>query len=204
MATELMQFAKIESNGKVLLTAKSGTPAIDGYDFFTAGGLPYHAHPIATPDLWKMVEGAIAASQTIVTPYINAVDEAALSAQKRSAINAAAQGAVSTITDQYPQFEINTFDAQEREARAWLLDNNTITPTLSIIALGRGIALTDLVGRVIVKADLFRPLVAAIIAQRQALEDQLDAIDLEAADAVAQIAAIDETQLLAAAQQLLQ
>ena len=115
---------------------------------------------------------------------------AQLALQKIAAINRTAEQSVSTITDQYPQFEIDTFDAQEREARAWLLNNATATPTLSIIAQGRGITLADLVGRVITKADQFRPFVASIIAQRQALEDQLNAVDLAGVNAASQIAAV--------------
>lgn len=131
-----------------------------------------------------------------VTPVITTVSTVQLHKRKLAAINLTAEKAVAAITDKYPPFEINTFDAQEREARAWLLDNNMATPTLSIIALGRGIAMADLVSRVIEKADLFRPFVASVIARRQALEDQLDAIDLTAVDAAARIAALDETQLL--------
>ena len=128
---------------------------------------------------------------------------AALKASKLRAVNKAAEAAVSTITDSYPQFEIDTFDAQEHEARAWLLNNATVTPTLSIIAAGRGITIADLTARVIAKADLFRPFVASIIAKRQALEDQLSAINLAGGTAAAQIAAIDETEITTLAAQLL-
>jgi hypothetical protein len=121
---------------------------------------------------------------------------AELAETKRTAINAYAQRAASAITDKYPPFEITTFEAQEREARAWLADQSADTPNLSLIAMRRGIELTDLANRVIQKADLFRPFTADLMGRRQALEDQLDAIDLESTDAVHLIAAIDETQLL--------
>src|SRR6185312_13253029 len=92
-----------------------------------------------------------------------------------SAINAAAAGAVQIVSSAYPQFEIDTWDAQESEARAWLADNEASTPTLAPIAAARGITLADLASRVVAKAEMFRPLVAHWIGVRQALEDQLDA-----------------------------
>lgn len=92
-----------------------------------------------------------------------------------AAINHAAQQAGDAVSASYPQFEIDSWQDQEREARAWLLDSNALTPTLSGIASARGLTMVDLCQRVIVKADAFRPYIAAIIGQRQALEDALDA-----------------------------
>ena len=75
----------------------------------------------------------------------------------------------------YPDREISTFDKQESEARDWTADNTAPTPLLSALAQARGIPLSDLVGRVLAKADAFAVASGSIIGQRQALEDRLDA-----------------------------
>ena len=61
------------------------------------------------------------------------------------------------LTGTYPDREIRTFDKQESEARAY------------------GIPLSELVERVLAKADAFAVASGSIIGQRQTLEDRLDA-----------------------------
>lgn len=94
---------------------------------------------------------------------------------KLSEINAACQIALESLTPTYPERELTTFDKQESEARAYLADTTASTPLLSALAAARGIELADLVQRVIAKADAFAAASGAIIGQRQALEDRLDA-----------------------------
>ena len=89
-------------------------------------------------------------------------------------INAAADAAISTMTATYPAGEVNTFDKQEAEARAYLADATAPTPLLSALSTARGLELAELVRRVIVKADAFAVASGTIIGQRQALEDRLD------------------------------
>ncbi|NPT59118.1 tail fiber assembly protein [Paraburkholderia elongata] len=50
------------------VTAKSATPATDGYDG-TFGGFPYNIHPVATPDVYAALLAAIADNDVTVTPY---------------------------------------------------------------------------------------------------------------------------------------
>ena len=96
-------------------------------------------------------------------------------AAKLAEINAACQRALEALTPTYPERELTTFDKQESEARAYLADATAPMPFLSALAAVRGIELADLVQRVIAKADAFAASSGAIIGQRQALEDRLDA-----------------------------
>ena len=81
---------------------------------------------------------------------------------------------------QYPDFEIQTWQDQEREAvtyQAWLNAGSTgtapLTPVLSAIVTARGIELHDLVTRVIANATAWRQLAPALAGHRQALADQV-------------------------------
>lgn len=93
---------------------------------------------------------------------------------------------------QYPDFEIQTWQDQEREAityQAWIDNGSTgnapLTPVLSAIVTARGIALADLVTRVIANATAWRQLAPALAGQRQALADQvMGAATVEQVDAI--------------------
>lgn len=94
---------------------------------------------------------------------------------KLSEINTVTDVTIAVLTETYPDREIATFDKQESEARAYVADPMSSTPFLSALAVARGIPLSDLVRRVITKADDFAVASGSIIGQRQALEDRLDA-----------------------------
>ncbi|SDG22433.1 hypothetical protein SAMN05216571_106166, partial [Onishia taeanensis] len=98
-----------------------------------------------------------------------------LAKQKLSEINAAANKALADIRRDYPQFEIDTWGDQEREARAWAADNSVETPTLSGIAAERGVTVAELAPKVITKANIYRPMATAVIGKRQRLEDVIKA-----------------------------
>lgn len=93
---------------------------------------------------------------------------------------------------QYPDFEIQTWQDQEREAityQAWVNAGSTgnapLTPVLSAIVTARGIELADLVTRVIANATAWRQLAPALAGQRQALADQvMNATTVEQVDAI--------------------
>jgi len=81
---------------------------------------------------------------------------------------------------QYPDFEIQTWQDQEREALAyhdWLLTGSTgpapLTPTLIRIINERGIDLHDLVTRVINNAASWRQIAPQLAGQRQAMADEI-------------------------------
>jgi hypothetical protein len=76
---------------------------------------------------------------------------------------------------QYPESEKRTFDRQESEARAYVADNSTVTPVLSVIASARGLTVSEVANKVITKADYLLAQVSGIIATRQTKEDQAEA-----------------------------
>ena len=109
------------------------------------------------------------------TPEEEAERLAEAKSTKLSEINTVTDATIAVLTETYPDREIATFDKQESEARAYVADPMSSTPFLSALAVARGIPLSDLVRRVIAKADAFAVASGSIIGQRQALEDRLDA-----------------------------
>ena len=109
------------------------------------------------------------------TPEEEAERLADAKSTKLSEINTVTDATIAVLTETYPDREIATFDKQESEARAYVADPMSSTPFLSALAVARGIPLSDLVRRVITKADDFAVASGSIIGQRQALEDRLDA-----------------------------
>lgn len=147
----------------------------------TKNGMPYHVYPCAAEFAgeWDAVFAYAEAHPECVTeeepyePPVPTLEE--MKAAKLSEINAAADRAIATLTATYPDREISTFDKQESEARAYAADPTAATLLLSALAQARGISLSELVKRVLAKADVFAVASGSIIGQRQALEDRLDA-----------------------------
>ena len=94
------------------------------------------------------------------------------------------------VREEYPTDEVISWSKQEAEARAYLADNSAPTPLLSAIAENRSIPLALLAEKVTEKADVYAIFTGQIFGIRQALEDRLRAIDLDAPDAIDQINAI--------------
>lgn len=153
--------------------------ADDSY-VITKNGMPYHVYPYASEfaEEWDAVFAYAEAHPECVTeeqPYVAPVPTLEQTkAAKLSEINKAADAAIATLTATYPDREISTFDKQESEARAYAADATASTPLLSALAQARGIELSELVQRVIAKADILAMASGSIIGQRQALEDRLD------------------------------
>lgn len=97
-----------------------------------------------------------------------------LKAIKLNEINSAYQQAIATLTPTYPNDERLTFDKQEQEARAWLADNAASTPFIDALSAGRQMDKTELVNRIIAKADAFAIASGLLTGQRQRYEDMLD------------------------------
>lgn len=95
-----------------------------------------------------------------------------------------------SVREEYPTDEVLSWSKQELEARAYLADDSAPTPLLSAIAENRNIPLDLLAQKVVEKADVYAGFTGQIFGIRQALEDRLLAIDLDASDAVEQINAI--------------
>lgn len=75
----------------------------------------------------------------------------------------------------YPNFERQTFERQKQEAKTWEIDNLAPTPYIDILANNRQIDRTELIGRILSKAEQFEVLAFAIVGQRQRYEDLIEA-----------------------------
>jgi hypothetical protein len=122
---------------------------------------------VNNPGLRKVDSGA--KKIIVFTPPPPVLDD--VKASKFAEINAAADAALASVTSAYPDSERTSWDKQETEARAWLLDGSTATPLLDGIIAGRGMDKATLVGKVIAKADAFAMLAGGVFGQRQAFED---------------------------------
>ena len=96
-------------------------------------------------------------------------------AAKLAEINGVCDGILKAAIKTYPDTEVMTFDQQVSEARACVADPTSETPLLASLASARGIGLAELAGRVLAKHQAYSALSGAVIGQRQALEDQLEA-----------------------------
>lgn len=85
-----------------------------------------------------------------------------------------AEKSLSAIYNQYPGFERQTWADQESEARNWVNDNAVATPTVSALALQRGVDKEILMAKIIANADAWRQLAATYAGERQRLEDLID------------------------------
>ena len=112
-------------------------------------------------------------------------------AAKIDEINVAAGRALAVLTASYPAGEVSSWGQQIAEAEALVLDPSAPAPLLLAIAEARGIAVADLAARVRAKWSAYAAASGEIIGRRQALEDAIDAVDLAAPDAAAQLAAIE-------------
>lgn len=109
---------------------------------------------------------------------IEAASQPELSEQKKirlELVNSAYENAVSSLVSTYPITELLTFDKQEQEARAWQADNTVSTPLIDALAQGRDMDKSELVSRIIAKADVFAVATGYLTGQRQKYEDQIDA-----------------------------
>lgn len=94
-----------------------------------------------------------------------------LTARKRAEIDAASVAALAQVRSEYPDYEQLSWERQEREAR----DGGG--PLIHAIADARGLPLEELINRIIAKADAYQTAAGVVIGRRQALRDQIDAIE---------------------------
>lgn len=118
------------------------------------------------------------------------VDGAALRAHALAKITTACEAAIAGLRTSYPESEVLSWSQQSREADALAAAPDAEAPLLSAIAASRGLPVTELATRVRAKVTAYAMASGQIIGQRQALEDQLMAVDLQAADVAEQLAAI--------------
>ena len=100
-----------------------------------------------------------------------APDTAALKAAALASINYECESRLRKLRETYPDSEVISWDKQEAEARAGG------GPFISALAQVRDITSTDLIERILAKADAYAVISAQIIGQRQVLEAQIIAGD---------------------------
>ncbi|MEQ4541145.1 MAG: hypothetical protein ABN479_19630 [Billgrantia sp.] len=96
-----------------------------------------------------------------------------LAARKRAEIDADSVAALDQVRSDYPDYEQLSWERQEREAR----DGGG--PLIQAIADARGLSLEELISRIIAKADAYQAAAGVVIGRRQALRDQIDAIEAD-------------------------
>ncbi len=87
--------------------------------------------------------------------------------------------ALASLKAGYPEQETETWNLQKAEAEAWSADNSAAVPILTAIAERRGMALADLVSRVLDKSNQYAALVGLVLGDRQAAEDTIEALQEE-------------------------
>lgn len=105
-------------------------------------------------------------------------------------ISAGCEAAMAKLRSTYPDSEVMSWSQQAAEVDALATNLEAPTPMLEAMATARGISVQDLATRVRAKRDAYAVASGQIIGRRQALEDALLAIDLQAPDAAEQLEAI--------------
>lgn len=70
-----------------------------------------------------------------------------------------------------PQAERDTFERQEREARAFLLDSTAQVPFIQALAEARGLTVKVLTRKIVAKADYFSATLAKALGEKHKTED---------------------------------
>lgn len=88
-------------------------------------------------------------------------------------INGQCAALLDRVRQGYSADEVQSWSKQEAEARAFVLDASAPAPLIRALALAREVPLADLVGRIIMKSDLFAAVSGQLIGNRQRCEDQI-------------------------------
>ena len=72
------------------------------------------------------------------------------------------------------KFSVQSWSLQSKEARAWAEDKNAETPILDKIADVRGISPIKLKEKVFEKQESYNAMLAAVIGQRQSLQNRIE------------------------------
>ncbi len=90
-------------------------------------------------------------------------------------INKDYEDKVNALTIETPDAEVKTWSEQKMEAKAYILDNTTLTPLIDSIAITRGVPKELLVTKILEKADIYANAVGILTGERQRLEDLINA-----------------------------
>lgn len=80
---------------------------------------------------------------------------------------------MTSIASDIPQIEKDTWPTQEREALAWSGDNTASVPFITELAAARGIELSVLVPKILIKSDIYRSALASALGAKHKLEDNI-------------------------------
>ena|SRR5438874_8640732 len=145
-------------------------------------------HPISerfTPDIAAAIVDASAAtaiaqgwsykSGVFAAPVVVAPPLSALKSAKLLELADAFSSRIAAVKAGYPDEEVSSWPEQKAEAAAYNADKTAPTPLLASMARARGIALADLVSRVLANAAAWSVTSGALIGKRQRYEDQVAA-----------------------------
>lgn len=96
---------------------------------------------------------------------------------KRNEVKNGVNEALEPIISKYSHAEIISWTKQEELARAYIADNTSSASFLETLALANGISTLDMALKIVDKADIYTQVAASVIAKRQSLSAQIDAIE---------------------------
>lgn len=106
-----------------------------------------------------------------IADYTQAEKDADAQAQKLIKAESDFNIAMSPVLQTANQLERDTWTVQEKEARDWLADNTDSVPFITTLAATRGIELSELVARIIAKADAYSNMLATALGEKHKAED---------------------------------
>lgn len=162
---------------------ESGHMELTGEDNRLLDATAYEAEVAPYVSLWQAEKERLDKAAAEAAEEYNSL--ASTKVRKLAEINAACDAALAALTADYPSSELLTFDKQEAEARALLVDPEASTPFLTPLAAARGLETEELARKVLAKADAFTTASGHVIGLRQKDEDRL-----KAAQSVEDVAAI--------------
>ncbi len=112
---------------------------------------------------------------------------ASVKAAKIAEITAGCDATLSPLAAEYGVMERATWDQQSTEAKSLVADANADAPLVRAMATARGIDAVELAGRILGHEARWKAISGAVIGQRQALWDRVDAITDDTPDAVAAV-----------------
>jgi len=89
--------------------------------------------------------------------------------------NRAYDNAISKLTADYPEAEIQTWERQRAEVVAWADDSEALTPWIDIAAAARGLDRNEYLTRTLAKVNAFAKASAFLTGRRQGIDDQIKA-----------------------------
>lgn len=119
--------------------------------------------------IWSLVKGEV------VKLPLPAPTLTELKLAKKTEITQSFNATMQQVVGDTPSYEIDSWGKQEAQARALTVASLAPTPLIDALAAARGVPKAELAARIIVKADLFEPILGSLMGKRQGLEDAIDA-----------------------------